>query len=56
MQVIKDLFLIEVQWAAVEMQGDVRQAPGIVGKGALAFAGELNGSFEFVVECCELRN
>jgi len=38
------------------MKCDVRQAAGIVGKGALAFAGELNGTLEFLVECCKLWN
>lgn len=38
------------------MKCDVRQAAGIVGKGALAFAGEFHRTLEFVVERCKLWN
>jgi hypothetical protein len=38
MQVIQDLFLVKIQWAALEMEGDMCQTTGIIGKGALAFA------------------
>jgi hypothetical protein len=34
----------------------MRQAAGIVGKRALAFSGELDGTLEFLVECCKLWN
>jgi len=55
-QIVQYLLPVEVKWATVEMQCDVCQAAGIVGKGALAFAGELNGTLEFVIECRELWN
>tara|TARA_R110002072_G_C7936352_1_gene532092 strand:- start:88 stop:246 length:159 start_codon:yes stop_codon:yes gene_type:complete len=38
------------------MECDVRQTAGIVGKGALAFAGEFNGTLKFGVEDCKLWN
>jgi len=41
-QVIENLFFIKIQWTAFEMKGNVRQAAGVIGQGALAFAGELN--------------
>ena len=56
MQVIQDLFLIKVKWVTVEMKCDVRQTAGIVGKSTLAFAGELDGTLEFLVEYCKLWN
>ncbi|MFD2835559.1 hypothetical protein [Gramella sp. AN32] len=45
MQVIQDLFLIQIQWTAFEMKGNVRQAAGVIGQGALAFTGEFNRTF-----------
>jgi hypothetical protein len=41
-QVIEDLFFIQVQWKAFEMKGNVRQAASIIGQGTLTFTGELN--------------
>jgi hypothetical protein len=41
-QVIEDLFFIQIQWTAFEMKGNVRQAMCVIGQGALAFTGELN--------------
>jgi hypothetical protein len=41
-QVIEDLFFIQIQWTAFEMKGNVRQAAGVIGQGALTFTGEFN--------------
>jgi hypothetical protein len=43
-QVIQDLFLIQVQGTAFKVKGDMCQAAGIVGERTLAFAGKLNRS------------
>lgn len=50
MEIVQYLLPVEVKWTTVKMQCDVCQAAGIVGKRALAFAGELNGTLEFVIE------
>jgi hypothetical protein len=55
-QIIQDLLLIQIKWTTVEMESDVRQTAGIVGKGALALAGEFYRTLELVVECCKPRN
>jgi hypothetical protein len=41
-QVIEDLFFIQIQRTTFEMKGNMRQAAGIIGQGALAFTGEFN--------------
>jgi hypothetical protein len=45
MKVIKDLFLVKVQRTAFEVNRNVRQTSGVVGKGTLAFAGQFYGTF-----------
>ena len=56
MQIVQYLFLIKVKRATVKVERDVRQTTGIVGKGALALAGQLNGTLEFGVEDSEPWN
>jgi len=55
-QIVEHLFLIKVKRTTVKVERDVRQTTGIVGKGALAFAGELDGTLEFLVDRCKLWN
>ena len=50
MEIVQYLFLIQVKWTTVKIKGDMRQTARIVGKGALAFTREFNGTLEFVVE------
>jgi len=54
-QVIEDLFFIQVQWTAFEMKGNVRKAAGVIGQGALAFTGELNRTFKLSVQFVKFR-
>jgi hypothetical protein len=43
-QVIQNLFFIEFQGTAFKVEGNVRQAAGIVGERTLALTGQLNRS------------
>lgn len=44
-QVIQDLLLAKVQRTAFEMECNVCQASGVIGKCTLAFAGQFYGTF-----------
>ena len=44
-QVIQDLLLVKVQRTAFEVNRNVRQTSGVVGKGTLAFAGQFYRPF-----------
>lgn len=56
MEIVQYLFLIEVKRATVKMERDMRQAAGIVGKGTLALAGQLDRTLEFGIEDCKFWN
>lgn len=49
-QVIGYLFVVQFNGIAVEEECQACKAAGIIGKGALAFAGNGNGFLEFGVE------
>jgi hypothetical protein len=44
MEIVQHLFLVKVKWATVKVKGDMRQTSRIIGKSALAFTGEFNGT------------
>ncbi len=55
MQVIEDLFIIQIQWTAFEMKGNVHKAAGVIGQGALAFTGEFNRTLKLSVQFIKFR-
>lgn len=44
-QVVQNLLFIEIQGTTFKMKGNMREAAGVVDKGALAFTGKFNGTF-----------
>jgi hypothetical protein len=54
-QVIEDLFFIQIQWTAFEMKGNVSKAAGVIGQGALTFTGEFNRTLKLSVQFIKFR-
>ncbi len=45
--------VLSLSQATAKMEGNVRKATGVIGKGTLALTGKFNGTLQFKIERCE---